>query len=85
MKEIQQIPQIHVTREEKNESIIKKCLIVSKNLEIQISARENKGELFGMMYLLGAKFTLQGLTTSKMRKKQSKNLSQFHKAKYLLD
>ena len=32
-----------------------------------------------------SKFTLQSLTTSKMRKKQSKKLSQFHKAKYLLD
>ena len=27
----------------------------------------------------------QSLTTSKMRQKQSKKLSQFHKAKYLLD
>ena len=30
-----------------------------------------------------SKFLLQSLTSSKMRKKQTKKLSQFHKAKYL--
>ena len=61
-----------------------------KGLKRQPLSRENKGEWFGMRYLLGAIRRLW-IPPAKFdifideKKKQTKKLSQFHKAKYLLE